>query len=184
MDTTIWRLLPFFICSSGALNKIYIIFKVGNICTSLVVQAWVFHFSQEFFSHLSRILGRDGFSFSLCYNRRFFISKSQSFAEKVASQNTSLREILTSFSLLHMGQGQVSYPCMRGTISVSVYFVWIYLLIIDGIQMSQQIIHKNHFLFSKKIPPNYEIMQVWICMMYTHTQYYFSLYIILYRLEW
>lgn len=122
LDTTVWRLLPFFICSSWALNKIHIIFKVENICTSLVVQAWVFNFSQEFFfSIYLESLAEMGFSFSLCYYWRFFTFKSLSFAEKEASQNISLRKILTSSSLLHMGHSQVSYSCMTRPIPVSVY---------------------------------------------------------------
>lgn len=50
LDTTVWRLLPFFICSSWALNKIHIIFKVENICTSLVVQLEFSIFHRNFFS--------------------------------------------------------------------------------------------------------------------------------------
>lgn len=122
LDTTVRRLLPFFICSSWALNKIHIIFKVENICTSLVVQLEfsIFH-RNFFFSIYPESLAEMGFSFSLCYYWRFFTFKSLSFAEKEASQNTSLRKILTSTSLLHMGHSQVSYSCMTRPIPVCLF---------------------------------------------------------------
>ena len=47
---TVCRLLPFCFYSSQTLKKIHIIFKFENICTNLVVQAWGFSLSREFFS--------------------------------------------------------------------------------------------------------------------------------------
>lgn len=143
-------------------------------------------FTGIFFLYLSRILGRDGFFlFSVLLLKIFHFQITFFCWERSLPEYQLKKNPYFHFSASHGTQSGflLLHDKANPSMSIWVNFVWICLLIIDGIQtIEYKCKLKIHFLFGKNISPNCEIVQVWICT-HTHIHNIITFYIILYRLE-